>query len=96
MPSSSGPLSGQRKKLTNHPRERGISPPQRAIQTFETGERVHLKLDPSVRDGRFPPKFVGKTGEIIGCQGAAYKVQIRDGGKEKVIITVPAHLKRQQ
>ena len=95
MPNSKGPLSGQRNKLTNHPRERGMSPPQRAIQEFEPGERVHLRLDPSVQDGRFPPQFVGLTGEIVEKQGRAYQVRIRDGGKEKIVVTVPAHLKRQ-
>ena len=95
MPSSSGPLAGNRKKLTNHPRERGTSPPQRAMQRFEEGERVHLKLDPSVHKGRFPPKFVGLTGTIAGEQGDAYQVEINDGGKTKTLVTVAAHLRRQ-
>ena len=95
MPSSSGPLSGNRNKLTNHPRERGTSPPQRAIQEFEPGEKVHLKLDPSVHEGRFPPRFGGHTGEILGTQGRAYRVEINDGGKAKEIVTVAAHLRRQ-
>lgn len=73
-----------------------MSPPQRKIQKFETGERVHLRLDPSVQEGRFPPRFTGLTGEILGEQGDAYRVQIKDGGKEKVIITVPAHLSPQE
>lgn len=95
MPNSSGPLSGHRKKLTNHPRERGNSPPQRAIQSFEEGDRVHLKLDPSVHEGRFSPRFVGRTGEVLGQQGSAYRVRITDGEKEKTIITVAAHLQLQ-
>lgn len=96
MPKSKGPLSGHRNKLTNHPRERGMSPPQRAIQTFEEGDRVHLKLDPSVHEGRFPPRFVGHTGVIAGKQGTAYKVTIVDGNAEKTIITRPAHLQLQE
>ena len=96
MPNSKGPLSGNRNKLTNHPRERGTSPPQRAIQQFESGEKVHLVLDPSVREGRFSPRFSGRTGEIAGRQGAAFQVKINDGGKEKIIVTVAAHLRRQE
>ena len=95
MPSSSGPLSGHRNKLKNHPRERGTSPPQRAITEFEPGERVHLKIDPSVQKGRFNPRFGGHTGEILGKQGRAYRVKITDGDKEKVLVTIAAHLKRQ-
>lgn len=92
MPNSSGPLSGNRKKLTNHPRDRGISPPQRAIQVFDEGDRVHLKLDPSVPNGRFAPQFIGQTGTVVGRQGTAYQVRITDGGKEKILITTAAHL----
>jgi large subunit ribosomal protein L21e len=96
MPSSNGPLKGTRKKLSNKPRERGTSPPQRAIQEYDVGQKVHLKLDPSVQDGRFHPRFNGHTGEVVGKQGRAFKVEITDGGKRKTIITKPAHLRAQK
>ncbi|WP_276257780.1 50S ribosomal protein L21e [Haloglomus litoreum] len=95
MPSSNGPLHGTRNKLRNKPRERGTSPPQRAVEEFEAGEKVHLHIDPSVPDGRFHPRFNGHTGEVEAQQGRAYKVTITDGSKEKTIITKPAHLRRQ-
>ncbi|XVH31887.1 50S ribosomal protein L21e [Haloferacaceae archaeon DSL9] len=96
MPSSNGPMKGTRGKLSNHPRERGTSPPQRAIQEFEEGQKVHLKLDPSVREGRFHPRFNGHTGEVVGKQGRAFKVEITDGGKTKTLIARPAHLRAQK
>lgn len=96
MPKSKGPKHGTRQKLSNSPRERGTSPPQRAVQTFEPGDSVHLKLDPSVPDGRFHPRFNGHTGEVLGEQGAAYRVRVNDRGKAKTIIAKPAHLRRQQ
>ncbi|MFC6874689.1 MULTISPECIES: 50S ribosomal protein L21e [Halobellus] len=96
MPSSNGPLQGTRNKLSNKPRDRGTSPPQRAIQEFDDGQKVHLAIDPSVREGRFHPRFNGHTGEVIGKQGRAFKVQIVDGGKEKTIIARPAHLRAQE
>jgi large subunit ribosomal protein L21e len=95
MPSSNGPLEGTRNKLKNKPRERGTSPPQRSVEQFEEGEKVHLKIDPSVPGGRFHPRFTGHTGTVLGQQGRAYKVQIKDGGKTKTVITKPAHLRRQ-
>ncbi len=88
-------MKGTRNKLKNHPRERGTSPPQRAIQEYEVGQKVHLKLDPSIPDGRFHPRFNGHTGEVVGKQGRAFKVRIVDGGKEKTLITRPAHLRAQ-
>jgi large subunit ribosomal protein L21e len=96
MPNSNGPLQGTRNKLKNDPRDRGTSPPQRAVEEFAVGEKVHLTIDPSVPDGRFHPRFNGHTGEVLGQQGQAYKVRIDDGGKEKTVIARPAHLRRQQ
>jgi large subunit ribosomal protein L21e len=96
MPSSNGPLNGTRGKLSNKPRDRGTSPPQRAIQEYEVGQKVHLKLDPSVPDGRFHPRFSGHTGTVVGKQGRAFKVEITDGSKEKVLIANAAHLRAQQ
>ena len=96
MPNSNGPMKNTRNKLKNHPRERGTSPPQRAIQEYDEGQKVHLKIDPSVQKGRYHPRFDGQTGEVVGKQGSAFKVQITDGGKEKTLIVAAAHLKAQQ
>jgi large subunit ribosomal protein L21e len=96
MPSSNGPLEGTRDKLKNKPRDRGTSPPQRAVEEFDAGEKVHLKIDPSVPNGRFHPRFDGQTGTVEGKQGDAFKVEIVDGGKEKTIIVTAAHLRRQE
>ncbi len=89
-------MKGTRGKLSNKPRERGTSPPQRSIAEFEEGQKVHLNLDPSVREGRFHPRFNGLTGEVVGKQGRAFKVQINDGGKDKLVVVRPAHLRAQQ
>ncbi|WP_115864325.1 50S ribosomal protein L21e [Halorussus litoreus] len=96
MPSSNGPYHSTRDKLSNSPRESGTSPPQRAVQQFEEGQKVHLKIDPSVEKGRFHPRFGGQTGEIVGEQGRAYKIRVTDGGKEKTLIVTPAHLTAQE
>ena len=96
MPNSNGPLSKTKGKLKNDPRERGTSPPQRAIAEYEEGQMVHLSLDPSVQDGRFHPRFNGLTGEVVGQQGSAYKIAVTDGGVEKTIIAKPAHLRAQE
>jgi large subunit ribosomal protein L21e len=96
MPSSKGPREGTRNKLKNDPRERGTSPPQRAVESYERGEKVHLKIDPSVPEGRFNPRFNGLTGEVEGRQGRAYKVVVNHGNAEKTIVVKPAHLRRQE
>ncbi|MCU4754462.1 50S ribosomal protein L21e [Halobacteria archaeon AArc-curdl1] len=96
MPNSNGPRQGTRRKLANKPRERGTSPPQRAIQEYDEGQKVHLKIDPSVAKGRFHPRFNGHTGEVTGKQGKAFKVQITDGGVDKTLIATAAHLRAQE
>ena len=96
MPSSNGPMKGTRGKLSNNPRDRGTSPPQRAIQEFDEGQKVHLRLDPSVQEGRFHPRFNGQTGTVTGKQGRAFTVEITDGGKRKTIIARSAHLRAQE
>ncbi|MFP8891630.1 50S ribosomal protein L21e [Natrialbaceae archaeon A-CW2] len=96
MPNSNGPRQGTRRKLANKPRERGTSPPQRAIQEYDVGQKVHLKIDPSVPKGRFHPRFNGHTGEVVGKQGKAFKVQITDGGVDKTLIASAAHMRAQE
>jgi len=96
MPSSNGPFTGTRNKLKNHPRERGTSPPQRAIQEFEEGDTVHLALDPSVNEGGFHQRFSGRTGTVVGEQGDAYKVEVADGNATKTVLVTAAHLTAQE
>lgn len=96
MPDSNGPQRGTRHKLRNAPREKGASPPQRRIASFEPGDTVHLRLDPSVPEGRFHPRFNGLTGTVTGTQGTSYRVEIEDGSKAKTIIAAPAHLTPQE
>ena len=96
MPSSNGPREGTRNKLKNSARNRGASPPQRSVQEFDEGQRVHLKLDPSVPKGQFHPRFNGRTGTVVGKQGRAFKIEIEDGSVKKTLIAAPAHPRRQQ
>lgn len=96
MPKSNGPMTGTREKLKNDPRDRGTSPPQQVVQDFSVGDTVHLSIDPSVRDGRFHPRFNGLTGEVVGEQGAAYQVRIDDGGMQKTLVVGAAHIDTQK
>ncbi|MCD6411819.1 MAG: 50S ribosomal protein L21e [Thermoplasmata archaeon] len=92
MKRSRGFRSKTRKKLRIKRRE--VFPITRALQEFEIGEKVCIDIDPSFHKGMPHPRFQGYTGEIEGKQGNAYKVGIRDGGKHKVLIVLPEHLKR--
>ncbi len=94
MKKSKGSRRGTRKKLRKKPRERGMPPVNKFLQKFDIGEQVAIKIDPSIHDGMPDPKFHGRTGKVIGMQGKAYLVQVRDGGMVKTLIVAPVHLRR--
>jgi large subunit ribosomal protein L21e len=96
MPHSHGPRKKTRKKLQKKKRERGLSPISRAIQRFEPGEKVHIRIDPSVHKGMPHRRFHGMTGEVKGERGRVYIVKIRNGKKQKELFIRAEHLKLQQ
>lgn len=83
MARSHGERKRTRKKLSKKKRERGLSPISRAIQRFETGGMVHIRIDPSIHKGMPHQRFHGMTGKIIGERGRAYIVEISDGKRER-------------
>ncbi len=85
-------MTKARKKLT---RKRGeVLTAGRIMGGFEMGERVVLKIEPSVQKGRPHPRYQGRVGVVVGRRGRAYEVEITDGGKRKRIIILPEHLQR--
>ncbi|OFV67291.1 MAG: Ribosomal protein L21e [Candidatus Syntrophoarchaeum caldarius] len=92
MPVSHGVKHKTRYKLRKKVRERGISPVTRAVQEFKPGERVHIKIDPSVHRGMPNPKFHGKTAKVVNMRGRAFGLEVRDGNKLKTIFVRPEHL----
>lgn len=83
-----------RHKLSKNVREKGKISLTKYFQEFKTGDRVYLVAEPSVHEGRFYPRFYGKSGIISGKRGKCYEVQIKDINKPKTIIAHPIHLKR--
>ncbi len=63
------------------------------MQSFKAGQKVHLSIEPSLHKGNYHTKFIGKTGVVKGSRGKCYEVAISDGGKEKLLIIHPVHLK---
>ena len=82
-----------RYKLRKEVRERGKISVSRFMQSFDVGQRVHLSIEPSFHKGDYHLQYVGKTGIVRGLRGKCYEVAIRDGGKEKLLIIHPIHLK---
>jgi large subunit ribosomal protein L21e len=94
MKASRGPRRRTRNVLSKSPRKRGLSPITYEFQEFEVGERVNIVLDPSIHRGMPHPRFHGKTGTVVGNQGKAFVVKVRDGNKLKTVVSRPEHLRK--
>ena len=83
-----------RYKLRKEKRNRGKISMSNYFQSFNTGDKVSLSAEPAVQKGMYHPRFMGKAGIIKGMRGRCYEVSIKDGGKEKMMIVHPVHLRR--
>jgi len=83
-----------RSKLRKRVSEKGKISIRNYLQKFNENDRVILVAEPAVQKGMHHPRYQGKTGIISGKQGNCYKVKIKDGGKAKIMLTHPIHLKK--
>ncbi|MEM5799409.1 MAG: 50S ribosomal protein L21e [Candidatus Aenigmatarchaeota archaeon] len=88
---SKGPHRRTRRILKRKVREKFTV--NRFTQEFAIGSKVVIDLVPSQPKGRPFKRFIGKTGIVIDKRGDAYIILVKDGGKEKQIISRPEHLK---
>ncbi len=95
MQRSRGFRSKSRRKMTKVAREGRTNPITNKLQRFETGDLVHITINPSIQKGQPHPRFHGKTGKVTDKKGKAYIVSITDGNKAKELIIRPDHLKLQ-
>jgi large subunit ribosomal protein L21e len=94
MKASKGPRKGTRSLFRQTPRERGKTRITRVLQDFEVGDKAAIEIDSRVRGGQPHNTFHGKTGVVLGHQGRSLLVRIRIGGKYKVVVAAPAHLRK--
>lgn len=64
------------------------------MQEYAEGERVQLKAESAYQKGLYHLDYHGKIGTIAGKQGDCYKVGLKDGKKDKLLIVHPVHLKK--
>jgi len=75
--------------------EKGKIPINRYFQQLQSGDKVVLKLEPSVHKGMYFRRFHGKSGTIRSKRGSCYEILIRDGNKQKMLIVHPVHIIKQ-
>ena len=89
-----GIRKGTRSLFRQRPRERGKARITRLLEKYEVGDKAAIRIDSRIRGGQPHNTFNGKTGVIVGQQGRSYLLRIRIGGKLKVVVAHPAHLRR--
>lgn len=76
------------------PRERGLPPPSRLLETYNVGDKVDVIVEPAVQKGQPHRRFHGKTAKVVELRGNSFVVSLRDGGKMKQIIARPEHIRK--
>jgi large subunit ribosomal protein L21e len=78
--------------LKRKSRERGKTGLSRVLREYESGEKVVIKLDPSVHKGMPHRRFHGKIGVIDEKRGRSYVINVSQGNATKEIIVRPEHI----
>ena len=63
------------------------------LRTYQVGERVVIDINPSIHKGMPHKRFHGKVGVVLERRGRAYVLKVGVGGKDKIVIARPEHLK---
>ena len=84
-----------RSKLRKNPRTRSKISITNYLQEFNINDKIILKAEPGIQKAMYFPRFYAKPGIIQSKQGNCYKILIKDGKKDKILIVHPIHLKRQ-
>ncbi|MCD6240723.1 50S ribosomal protein L21e [Candidatus Bathyarchaeota archaeon] len=89
---SHGYRHGTRSLLKKSPREKGKLGLSRLLHEYQPGEKVIIKIEPSVQKGMPHKRYHGKVGVIKERRGRAYVVSVTQGDAVKEIIVRPEHL----
>jgi len=81
-----------RSLLSRKPREHGKTGLSKILHSYVEGEKVFVKIDPSVHKGMPHRRYQGKVGVIVQKKGRSYVVNVTQGDAVKEIIIRPEHL----
>jgi len=89
-----GSRAGTRRVFCKEPRSKGKISLTRFFMPFNVGDIAVLNAEPAIQCNLYHHRFHGKAGTVIGKRGDCYELKIQDGGKEKMVIVHPVHLKK--
>ncbi len=92
MKKSKGFRSRTRLLLKKKPREKGKISLSKLLHQYQSGDRVVIKIEPSIQKGMPHKRYHGKVGTVIEKRGRSYVVSVTQGKTVKEIIVRPEHL----
>lgn len=92
MRGSKGYRSGTRRLLKKEHKERGKIRMSKLLQEYQPGNRVVVRIDPSIQKGMPHRRFHGKTGTVTEKRGRSYVVTVPQGNAVKEITVRPEHI----
>ena len=92
MKHSQGIRNRTRSLLTKEPRERGKIGLSKLLRDYQPGEKVLVKINPTIQKGMPHRRYHGKIGVVIDKRGRAYSVNVTQGNMTKKIFVRPEHL----
>lgn len=91
-----GKSKGYRRKtralLRKKPRNRGKIGLSKILYEYKPGQKVVVKINPSVHKGMPHRRFHGRIGVVANKRGRAYVVDVTQGKAVKEIIVRPEHI----
>jgi len=79
--------------LKRKPRERGKTGLSKILQDYSEGEKVVVKINPSVHGGMPHRRYFGRVGVIVERRGRSYVVNVPVGDAVKELVIRPEHLR---
>ena len=81
-----------RSLLRRKTRQRGKTGLSTILREYQSGDRVVVKLNPSIHKGMPHRRFHGRIGIVKSKKGRAYIVDVTQGDTIKTITVRPEHL----
>lgn len=66
----------------------------RLLKEFANGSTVQVNINASHHSGMPFRRYQGISGKIVGKQGSAFKVSLKEGKAPRTLIVTAAHLKQ--
>jgi large subunit ribosomal protein L21e len=93
MPKSKGFRRKTRSLFSKRTREKGKIGLSRTLIEFKEGDKVLVKIDPSIHKGMPHRRYHGKIGVVESRRGRAYILNLKIGKTIKTVIARPEHMR---